>query len=234
MQSLCPYTEPFDIEGESFSADDVIAILEPLISPRRRARIDRTVANRTYAVTPVMEGLYDRGNVSAVLRTAEGLGYQSVHIIETSARFKQARQVSQGAEKWLDITRWETTKACIDHLKSLGYRILATTLDSARPIGEYAFDEPTALVFGNERDGVTPELLERADGRIVVPMLGFSQSFNISVAAAISLYHIHQDRCARLGRHGDLSPTETRILTAQYYRRSVASADKILLETRRA
>jgi len=233
VRTFCPYGEPFYVGEEAFTANETIEILAPLLTAHRRDRIAYAVSNRTYWVVPVMEGLYDRGNVSAVLRTAEGLGYQAVHIIELSKKFKQARQVTQGAEKWLDITRWDATEACVDHLKSLGYRILVACLDNARPIEAYAFDQPTALCFGNERDGLTPELLARADARVVVPMLGLSQSYNISVAAALALYHIYRDRCARLGRHGDLSQTETRILTAEFYRRSVANADKVLLETRK-
>jgi tRNA (guanosine-2'-O-)-methyltransferase len=84
------------------------------------------------------------------------------------------------------------------------------------------------VFFGNEREGVSDELLTAADARMVVPMAGFSKSFNISVAAALTLYHIRQDRIRRAGRHGDLSTGEQAILTAVYYLRSVEHAEAIL------
>ncbi len=232
MTPLCPHREPFVIEGESFSAEEVIRGLTPLLLPERRARIAEVVVGRTYTVVPVMEGLYDRGNVSAVLRSAEALGYQGVHIIESSKKFKEARQVTQGAQKWLDIDVWAETTPCIARLRELGYRVLATSLEGAEPIEDFDFDTPTALVFGNEKDGVSEELLELADARVVVPMPGFSRSFNISVAAALCLYHIRHARETN-GKHGDLDEETQRVLMASYYLRSVSNAEQVLLREKR-
>lgn len=226
--SRCPYTDPLPVGGEWCPAAEIITCLTPFLTGERRQRIAQVIAQRTYTVTPVMEGLYDRGNVSAVLRSAEALGYQAVHVIDTSAKFREANRVTQGAEKWLDISVWEAMPACIQHLKSLGYRVLATCFDQARPIAEFDFTQPTALVFGNEKDGVSPELLSLADGRVVVPLAGFSQSFNISVAAALCLYHAAEYRTRRLGQQGDLTEEEQRLLTAAYYLRSIPSAADIL------
>jgi tRNA (guanosine-2'-O-)-methyltransferase len=232
MLSLCPHTEPFLIGGEAFSAQEVIDALAPCLLDERRVRLDEVVAARTYTVTPVLEGLYDRGNASAVLRSAEGLGYQRVHIVDSSENFKEANRVTQGAEKWLDLAVWADTASCVEYLRAHGYRIVATHFEHARPIGEFDFTTPTALFFGNEKDGVSAELLDLADERMVIPMPGFTRSFNISVAAALSLYHVQQDRIRRLGAHGDLDDATRRILTASYYLRSLASADQVLLRTR--
>lgn len=232
-RSLCPHNEPFLIEKELFTAREVIDTLDPFLTPKRRRRIHDTVAQRTYSVVPVIEGLYDPGNVNAVLRSAEALGYQAIHIVEVAQKFKEANRVTQGAEKWLDIQLWESTGACLEHLKSLGYRIFATHIEAARPIADLSFEKRTALFFGNEKDGLTEELLEAADERVVVPMPGFTESVNISVAAALCLYHIQQDRCRRLGQHGDLNADEKLRLTAVYYLRSVGRSSEILLNTRR-
>ncbi len=233
MISRCPHSEPFEVGGRAFTAAEIIAALAPMLLEERRRRIDAVVAERTYSVVPVLEGLYDLGNVSAVLRSAEALGFQSVHIVDSSPEFKAANRVTQGAEKWLDIHVWPDTPACVTQLRDRGYRILATHFDCARPIEEIAFDAPAAIVFGNERDGVSPEMLACADERIIIPMPGFSRSFNISVAAAIALYHIRRDRIARLGRHGDLDAADRRILTASYYLRSIVNAESILLRSTR-
>jgi len=231
-QDLCPHREPFVFNGQSFTAREVIEALWPLMTEHRRQRVLEIIANRTYTIVPVLEGLYDRGNVSAVLRSAEAMGYQAVHIMETSKRFKEAKRVTQGAEKWLDIFRWPTTREGVDRLKAQGYRILATHFENATSIYDVAFDTPTALVFGNEKDGVSEELLDAADGRVVIPMLGFAQSYNISVAAALCLYHIAEDRRRRLGAQGDLSADQQRRLTALYCLKTVPSAAQILIGTR--
>lgn len=229
MKPRSPHTGSFALNGTTVSAQRIIDVLGPMIQEDRRKRIAEVVAGRSYTVVPVLDGLYDRGNVSAVLRSAEALGFQSVHIVESSEKFKRANRVTQGAENWLDISTWEATEPCVEHLRAQGYRIIATDVDAARPIAEIAFDTPTALFFGNEKDGLSDELLACADERVVVPMPGFTRSFNISVAAALCLYHVHRDRVDRLGAHGDLSKDEQRTLTASYYLRSIDYAERLLL-----
>jgi len=234
MNAICPPIESFSIQGEQFSPAEVLAVLSPQLTAARLARLRHAVAARIASVVPVLEGLYDRGNVSAVMRSAEGLGYLGVHIIDTSQSFKEANRVTQGAEKWLDVRLWEDTPAAVHALKQQGFRVLATHFEQAAPLPSFAFDVPTAIVFGNEREGVSKELLEAADARVYLPMAGLSQSFNISVAAALFLYHIREDRAARLGRTGDLSPEAQEHLLASYCLRSVQAAEQVLLRSRAA
>lgn len=228
MPALGPHPEPVEAGGHLFEPAEVIRILAPYLTPGRLARIEAVLAERTYAAVPVLEGLYDRGNVSAVIRTAEALGYQAVHIVELQDAFKEANRVTQGADKWLDIHRWDTTRACVACLRARGYRIVAMCMEDAQPIGSLAFDTPTALCFGSEKDGLSPELLERADARAVIPMGGFTRSFNISVAAALTLYHVREDRARRPGRHGSLAPAEHEMLLARYCMLSQGNAGHIL------
>lgn len=231
MTSRFPHSEPFNIGGREFSAAEVIEALAPYLTEHRQEKIARVVRQRTYTVTPVLEGLYDRGNVSAVIRSAEAMGFQSVHVIETAAKFKEANRVTQGAEKWLDVIRWRSTAACVERLRQGGYRILAAHVDKAEPIDAYDFSEPAAIVFGNEHEGLSEEVLDTADGRLMIPMSGFTRSFNISVAAALILYHVRSRREAKLGAQGDLTEDEQRCLTAAYYLRCVKYAEHVLLET---
>jgi len=226
----CPHPAQLDVGGTRYTADEIVARLMAHLAPARAGRVRRVVMGRSYAVAPVLDGLHDLGNVSAVLRTAEALGCQPVHIIADVPPYKVANRVTQGAEKWLDIERWHRPGACIEALRHRGYRILAAHLSRAQPIDAYAFDVPTAIVFGNEHTGVRPEVLEAADGRVYVPMPGFTRSFNISVAAALCLYHIYRDRCARLGAHGDLTPEERTRLLAVYCVRSMKHAAALLAE----
>lgn len=216
MNSTFPHDEPLHVDLFELTSAEVIELLGPNISERRRARIDDVIAARIYSVIPVLDGLYDRGNVSAVMRTAEGLGFGELHVIESLDDFKAANRVTQGAEKWLDVRKWREPAPCITSLKSRGFQIVATSLEAATPLGEVDFTRPTAVVFGNERDGVCDQVLEASDARVILPMGGFAQSFNISVAAALTLYHalLH-------GSGPDLDADQQEVLRAVYYLRSV-------------
>lgn len=231
MTARYPHREPFVIGGRSFTAEHIVETLRPYVTERRRDTIDRVLAERTYTIVPVTESLYDRGNVSAVIRSAEAMGYQGVHVIETSKKFKEATRVTQGAEKWLDVTRWQSTEACLAQLRGAGYRILAAHMRGAQPLDAIEFAEPAAVFFGKEREGLSELVLDAADARVRVPMSGFTRSFNISVAAAITLYHIRNWRQTRLGGHGDLTDEEQGALRAVYYLRCVKFAEHVLLET---
>lgn len=223
-----PHPEKFLAGGRHFTAAEVIERLSPHISEVRRERMHQVVASRTYTITAVLDGLYDRGNVHAVLRSAEALGIQSVHIVDTSPNVKDSSRVSQGAEKWLDLFGWDSERKAIEALRERGYQILVTHLEEAEPIHYVDFSVPSAIVFGNEHEGVSAEMIEAADRRVRVPMYGFTQSFNISVAAALCFYHIEQARAGLPEGHGDLTPQQREILLADYCMRSLGAAEKIL------
>jgi tRNA (guanosine-2'-O-)-methyltransferase len=226
-----PLPVGFQLAGQSLTAARVIELLEPFLTPERQARIRTTVDGRTCNITPVLENIYDRGNISAVLRSAEAMGFQNAHVIELNEKFKSSNRVTKGADKWLDVHKWKSTVACTSKLKELGYQILATHLDSkARPIAEMDFTRPTAIVFGNEKDGISPEMIEQCDHTVIIPMHGFVQSFNISVAAAIAFYHIHRERLVKLGISGDLSEEEKLILRADFNLRSNHDPDRLIAE----
>lgn len=225
---------PFTFAGRRFTPAEVISVLAPYLTDARRERIDAVLAERTYTVAPVVEGLINTGNVSAVMRTAEALGFQAFHVITHEAhddgvRYKTSDRTTQGADKWLDVWRWETPQACVDHLRADGYRIVVTHLDDRSvSIDAIDFTKKTALVFGNETDGVTPEMRALADQTCVVPMSGFTQSFNISVAAAVCLYHARQHRLARQGYHGDLTEARRELLRAVFYVKGIRHARHVL------
>lgn len=224
----------FTFGGRSFTPAEIVAELRPLLTEERAQRIEDVLSGRTSRVATVVEGLVNMGNVSAVMRSAEALGYQSFHVITGGDLFKDSQRTSQGAEKWLDVYQWETPADCIGYLKEEGRRILVTHLDDRSiSIDAVDFTNPAAVVFGNERDGVSREMLELADDRIIVPMVGFVRSFNISVAAAVSLYHAYCDRRKRQGRHGDLTNSERKALRAVFYLRSVRRAEHILADAAR-
>jgi len=221
--------DPFVLGDRRLAPGDLVTALQPFLSPGRKARIDGVLDGRTRTVVPVVEGLINTGNVSAVMRTAEALGFYTFHVVTGKARYKTSSRTAQGSDKWLDMFTWPSTSECVAHLKQTGYMLVATHLDdTAVPIDEIDFTEKTALIFGNEFNGVSEEMLSLADRRCVIPTHGFVQSFNISVAAAVALYHAYRDRLRRQGRHGDLTEAERAHLRAVYYYRAVKNAPGIL------
>ena len=224
----------FVFGGRRFAVEEIAANLRPFLTDERASRIDEVLSRRTRTVVPVVEGIINMGNVSAVMRSAEALGYQSFHVITDGRSFKNSQRTSQGAEKWLDVFQWDSAADCAAHLRENGYRILTTHLgDGSRPIERLEFTARTAIVFGNERDGVSEEMLRLTDETIILPIEGFVQSYNISVAAALALCHAYRDRLDRQGLHGDLSADEIAELRAIFYLRSVRRAEQILSDAAR-
>lgn len=212
---------------------EVIDILGPVLSEERRTRIENVIQGRTRTVATVVEGVVNTGNVSAVMRTAEALGFQSFHVISGDNPFKHSVRTTQGAQKWLDVYRWSDAVSCVNALKSDGYEIIVTHLGpDSEPLDALDFTRKTALIFGNELSGVSEEIVGLADRSVIIPSTGFVRSFNISVAAAIALHHAFRARETQLGQSGDLTNEEKERLTAEFYMRAVAHAEAILDKAR--
>lgn len=213
----------FTFDEKTFTPEQVVEKLTPQLTESRREKIQKVVSHRVQSFQPVFENIYDRGNISAAMRSAEAFGFYKFHIIEQpDAKFKAANRVSQGTEKWLDIQKYSNTKSCIEKLKSQGLKVYVTHLDTdSIDIDEVDFTQPTALMFGNEKDGISQEALELCDGSVVIPMKGFAQSFNISVAAALSFYHVYSYRLRHQLPESDLDEAEKLYLKALYYSKSV-------------
>lgn len=167
---------------------------------RRRERIAAVLARRQPDLTVVLENVHDPHNVSAVLRSCDAVGVLAVHLVYTreeppAAAF--ARTTSASAAKWIETHAHPSIAACYDRLRRDGCTILATALgDDSVDLYDADLRRPTALVFGNEMRGVSPEASADADGRIAIPMAGMVQSLNISVACAVVLYEAHRQRRA--------------------------------------
>ncbi|CAM8979663.1 unnamed protein product [Rhodiola kirilowii] len=247
--NLFPYLDMYKVGETSITSSDVLEALDPYIMEPRKERFLTAVKNRTYSVCLVIEGLNDVGNASAIFRSADALGFQSVHVIafDCSKRFRENRNVSMGAQKWLDIELWDSTKECFDALKSRGYCIAATHVGTkAVSVYEMDWSCPTAIVVGNETRGISDEALELADITFSIPMKGMVESFNVSVASALIMHHALFDRTSRLiqkltssvfnmqGCHGDLTPLQQQVLLAEFSLRHSNNAVSIVHEhTRR-
>jgi tRNA (guanosine-2'-O-)-methyltransferase len=200
---------------------------QDLLLERRRARIDQVVANRSRALTPVLEEVHDPHNLAAVLRTAEALGLQEVHAIFPRTGFRPNAAVTQGADKWIDLHRHKDAATCAAALRQSGYRLYASQLtEEAIPLDRLPFDQNLALIFGNEHEGVSPAFAALCDGTFRIPMYGFVQSFNVGVAVAIALSQGVFAR-RRTWPGGDLAPAEQEALRRRFYALAVKQGHRI-------
>ncbi len=181
------------------------------VSDNKRELFQRNVDMRTNYGTVVLENLYQPHNASAVMRTCDCFGIQTVHIIENTNSWKSSPDVERGSSKWLTLNRFNQTDnntgACLDSLESKGYQIVATTPHTEMTVNEIPIDRPLAFVFGTEMKGVSQEVLDRAHYKAKIPMYGFTESFNISVAAAIFM-HRFRERLKDSDIHWQLSEPE--------------------------
>jgi len=216
-----------DLAGSEPEGDD--AFWESLLTPQRLSRIEAVVAARLRSVTVVLDRLLDAHNVAAVLRTAEGLGLSRVHVVPHDSRDDAAhRRVTQDAHKWLDVEVHASGAQAARALAGRGFAVYAGHLDPlARPSTEIAADRPVALLFGNEHEGPSAETLSACAGSFRIPMAGFTQSFNVSVAAGIALSQICAARRAFLGTAGDLPPEERRSLRSRFLRLAAKLARRV-------
>ncbi len=169
---------------------ELIEYLRVFVTEERFHKFQAVIASRTRHLTLALEDIYQSHNASAVLRSCECFGIQDVHIIENRNKYEINPDVALGSAKWLNLVKYngvtDNTRACLSHLKEQGYRIVATSPHK----NDYTpdtlpLDCKTALVFGTELAGLTPIALELADDFIQIPMVGFTESLNISVSAAI-------------------------------------------------
>lgn len=175
---------------------ECLDFLAGFVTPDRMAKIDRVLADRTDRVRVVLEDIFQSHNASAAMRSCECFGVQNLHIIENRYTYTPNREVSMGANKWVTLHRHrspetDNTTVALQQLKAQGFRIVATALaEDTIPLAELPVDEPLALCFGTEEDGLSETALGLADYKVQIPMFGFTQSFNISVTVALCLHDV--------------------------------------------
>lgn len=177
----------------------LLEYLESFLTPRRRELFKKVIDQRTNHFTVATQDVYQLHNTSAVIRSCDVFGVQNIHVVEEVNLKKIDREIAMGAQKWVDINRYTSSRECMNNLKEKGYRIVATSPHSGIPLQDFDISQPAAIFFGTETDGLSEEVIREADEFIKIPMFGFTESLNISVSAAIIL----QDITARL-RKSDL------------------------------
>jgi tRNA (guanosine-2'-O-)-methyltransferase len=207
---------------------------EQFLTDERRETFDFVLSNRTKFLTVVLEDIFQSQNASAVLRSCDALGVQDVHIIENSHEYTLNPGVTKGCSKWLDLHKYneekDNTLACINNLKEKGYKIVATTPhEEDCTIEEYEFDSKTAIVFGTELTGVSQTVIDNADAFVKIPMVGFSESFNISVSAAICI-HTLMNKLRKSNHDWDLSEEDFALLKVDWAEKTIKKPDLLRKE----
>lgn len=210
------------------------AYLEGFVSERRIERLKEVLAERTNHLTVVLEDVYQSHNFSAVLRSADIFGVQNIHFIENRNTYKISEDVSMGATQWLTLNRYQhyenNTKTCLTALKAKGYNIVATSLHkNSVSLQELDVSKPLALVFGTELTGISKEAEVAADEFVKLPMYGFTESFNISVCAALCMYELSSKIRQHVPHYG-LSTTEKEAIYLEWLKVSVKKHELIIKE----
>jgi tRNA (guanosine-2'-O-)-methyltransferase len=214
-----------------FEPPEVSMELKNFLTEKRLERIDAVLEKRTRNLTLLLEDIYDPHNVAACIRSAEGLGLQEVHVISKSGAFKPHPKVVQGGGKWVEISGYRSATEAAQALKARGFAIYAGALrEDAVPIQSLDFGGKVAVAFGNEHDGLSPELLALADRVFFIPMRGFTQSFNISVATGMGLFHATEERRRLLGASGDLDPADKERLRSLWIEYSIPKVELLKKE----
>jgi tRNA (guanosine-2'-O-)-methyltransferase len=188
---------PFFLILTNVDISNLIEYFEQFITLERNNRIEEVLSKRTNYITVVLENLYNSHNNSAVLRSCDCFGINDVHVIENRNRFVYNEEIGRGSVNWLNIHRYNqsdnTTIEAIKSIKSMGYRIVATSPHfESNSLEELKLETgPIAVFFGAEYTGLTEEVLKNCDDFIKIPLFGFTESLNVSVTAAIILYHLY-------------------------------------------
>lgn len=205
--------------------------LEGFLTDNRKSLFKKVLEKRTRHFAVVLEDIFQPHNASAVIRTADIFGVQDVHVIENKYTNKVSRHVAKGSQKWITSKRYKSdgnnTKICLDNLRENGYQIIATSPhNESCLLHDFDVTKKSAFVFGVEAEGVSEFVKEQADGFLKIPMVGFTESLNISVAAAIIL----QDLTTKL-RDSDvnwqLSPEEKDNLYYEWVKKTIKNVDEI-------
>lgn len=170
---------------------DYLTFLENILTDNRKERFLKVLESRTNHFTVVVEDIFQLHNTSAVMRSCEVFGIQELNVVEERYGKKIDAEIAMGAQKWVDVNRFDSIDVCIKTLKRKGYQIIATTPhEDDCLLEDFDISKPSALFFGTERDGLSPEVLQAADCFLKIPMVGFTESLNISVSAAIIIQNL--------------------------------------------
>ncbi len=210
---------------------EILTFLSSYLTDNRKQLFDKIIQYRTRYITVVLEDIYQPHNASAVLRSADLTGIQDIHIIENRNRYEVNPEVAMGSSKWLNLVKYnkskENTLEAYDVLRKQGYRIVATTPHAEdKNLDEISLDGKIALVFGTELKGLSETAIQNADEYLRIPMYGFTESYNISVSAALTLFTL-TEKLRKSDISWQLSKDEKLDILLEWTRRSIKRSELI-------
>jgi tRNA (guanosine-2'-O-)-methyltransferase len=210
---------------------ELISYLSNLISDNRKEKFNEVLHCRTRYISVVLEDIYQPHNASAVLRSCDIFGVQDIHIIENRNTYTVNPDIALGSAKWLSLHKYKNndnnTLTCLKSLKEKGYRIVATSPYEKYPtLDELSIEQPIALVFGTELTGISDTIVKHADEFVRIPMYGFTESFNISVCAALCL-HTLINKLHKSDKSWKLNDDEKDEILLQWLKKTIKKADII-------
>ena len=214
------------------TTEELVGYLRGFITEERWETLNKVLQERTRHFTVVLEDIYQSHNASAVLRSCDCFGIQDVHIIENDHNFNLSKGVTIGADRWLTLQKYrsegsDNTLDCFSDLREKGYRIIATTPhEEDVTIDKLPIDSKTALVFGAELPGLSETAIQDADGFAKIPIYGFSESYNVSVSAALCLYELSK-RLRESDINWGLTAKEKTVLQLDWLEKSVRASEQL-------
>jgi len=211
---------------------DFIEYLEGFLTENRLELFKKVINQRTRQFTFVLEDLFQKHNVSAVIRSADVFGIQDLYIIENQYNNFISRRVAKGAQKWMTFHSYskvgsDNTQECIDDLKAKGYQIVVTSPHNESSfIRDFDITKKSAIVMGVEKMGVSEQMMSQADAFIKIPMVGFTESLNVSVAAAIIMEEL-TTRLKASDINWKLSEDEKKLLYTEWMKKSIKRYSEI-------
>lgn len=208
--------------------DDLLTYLEGYLTEERKQRFLEVLQNRTKFLTVAIEDVYQMHNTSAIMRSCDVFGVQEVHVVEDRFQKRLDKNIAVGAEQWVDMHKYEDASECISKLRQSGYQIIATTPhNDSQLLPDFFPKKKTAVFFGTEKEGLSEEVMQQADGYLKIPMVGFSESLNVSVSAAIIIQDLAQ-KIRKSNVDWQLSQDEILEKRLDWTKKSIKSVEAII------
>lgn len=211
----------FEVLAAHYGAAAMIEAMRPYLTEPRRERIEAVLRGRLRGLEVAIEQPYDPHNAAAVVRSAEALGAWTVHVIAASERILRAPGTTTGTHNWIDTRHHRGLDEFLLIQREAGMLLAGACVDATHMLDELPVDRPICLLFGNEHAGLSAAAQAACEVRFRIPIYGFAESYNLSVAAALSLYATSSRIRARLGADGDLDDATRELERARYYLRSI-------------
>jgi tRNA (guanosine-2'-O-)-methyltransferase len=206
---------------DNIAPEKIITGLEPFVTPARKKRIDDVIHSRINSIHLAMEAPSDFHNALAAVRSAEALGIYHIHMIAPEGDTTGVNGVSKGSYYWVKIYWYDTLEEFLTYIRAENILLAGAIVNANESISTLPITQPICVIFGNEQRGLSENARENCDHPFKISMYGMVESFNLSVAAAITLYDLTSRKRLELKGEADLNPQQQQELQAKYYLQSV-------------